>query len=133
MDWPEVFAAFVVCHVVGDYLLQTDWQARNKHGGLRGGPGTAQSRRALFSHVAIYTFSFVPILVPLWDSLGAGVLGVAALIGIPHLVQDDGRALMVYILRVKRCDTETARQIFTPVDQSFHLVALFLVALVAGS
>ena len=27
MPWVEVFAAFVVCHLVGDYLLQTDWQA----------------------------------------------------------------------------------------------------------
>ncbi|MEX2195142.1 MAG: DUF3307 domain-containing protein [Thermoleophilaceae bacterium] len=133
MDWSEVFVALVVCHVVGDYLLQTDWQARNKHGGLMRGPGTAESRRALFAHVAIYTLAFVPVFAALWDSLGAGVLGVAALVAVPHLIQDDGRGLMVYILRVKRCDADTARQIFTPVDQSFHLVALFLVALVAGS
>lgn len=133
MDWPGVFAAFVVSHVVGDYLLQTDWQARHKNGGLGSGPGVARSRRALLSHVALYTLAFVPVLVALWDSLGAGVFGIAALVAGPHLVQDDGRALMAYILRVKRCDAETARQIFTPVDQSFHLLALFLVALVAGS
>lgn len=133
MDWPEVFVAFLVCHAVGDYLLQTDWQARNKAGGLGGGPNAAESRRALLSHIATYTLAFLPIFVALWDSLGAGVLGVAALVAVPHFIQDDGRALMAYILRVKRCSPETARQIFTPVDQSFHLVALILVALVAGS
>lgn len=133
MDWPEVFAAFVVSHAVGDYLLQTDWQARNKHGGLAGGRAAAENRRALLAHVAVYTIAFVPVLVALWDSLGAGTLGVAALVAIPHLIQDDGRALTAYITRVKRCDADTARQIFTSVDQSFHLLALFLVALVAGS
>lgn len=133
MDWPAVFVTFVVSHAVGDYLLQTDWQARHKHGGLAGGREAAISRRALLTHVATYTLAFVPIFVALWDSLGAGVIGVAALVAVPHLMQDDGRMLMAYILRVKRCDAETARQIFTPVDQAFHLLALFLVALVAGS
>lgn len=133
MDWPEVFLAFWVSHAVGDYLLQTDWQARCKRGGLQGGPAAAENRRALLSHVATYTVAFVPVLVALWDSLGAGVIGVAALVAVPHLIQDDGRALSAYIRRVKHCDEETARQIFTPVDQSFHLLALFLVALVAGS
>lgn len=131
MDWPGVFAAFVVCHAVGDYLLQTDWQAKHKHGGLRSGAG--ERRLALISHVSVYTLAFVPVFIALWDSLGGGVFGIAALIFFPHLVQDDGRALGAYIRTVKRCDEATARQIFTPVDQSFHLLVLFLVALVAGS
>ena len=33
MSWVSVFAAFLVAHMVGDYLLQTDWQARHKRGG----------------------------------------------------------------------------------------------------
>lgn len=130
MDWPAVFAAFVVCHAVGDYLLQTDWQARNKRGGLGPDP---ESRRALFSHVLVYTLAFTPALVALWDSLGAGVFGVAGLIFIPHLIQDDGRLLTQYIRRVKGCDAVTVDSIFKSVDQSFHLVALILLALLAGS
>ena len=34
MEWFEVFAVFLVSHLVGDYLLQTDWQAVHKHRGL---------------------------------------------------------------------------------------------------
>ncbi|MGH2802932.1 MAG: hypothetical protein ACRDL4_07785, partial [Thermoleophilaceae bacterium] len=68
MPWVEVFAAFVVCHLVGDYLLQTDWQARHKRGGLGPDP---QSRRALASHIASYTLAFVPALVWLSDDIGA--------------------------------------------------------------
>lgn len=130
MDWTEVFAAFIVCHAVGDYLLQTDWQARNKRGGLGPDP---ERRRALLSHVTSYTLAFVPVLIALWDSLGAGVLGIAALVFIPHAIQDDGRLLTAYIRRVKGCDAVTVDSIFTSVDQSLHLVALFLLALLAGS
>ena len=63
MPWVEVFAVFIVTHVVGDYLLQTEWQAMNKHGGLT---GTAPMRRALGSHIATYTLAFVPALIWLW-------------------------------------------------------------------
>lgn len=34
MAWIEVFALFVVSHAVGDYVLQTEFQAINKRGGL---------------------------------------------------------------------------------------------------
>lgn len=130
MEWVEVFAVFVVCHLVGDYLLQTDWQARNKRGGLG---SSATARRALVSHVGIYTLAFAPAYVALWDDLGAGVAGVAALIFAPHLVQDDGRLVTAYLRRVKGCDAAGNDSLFTAVDQSFHMVALLLVALVAGS
>ena len=46
VSWVSVFAGFLVAHMVGDYLLQTDWQARHKRRGLAGDP---VSRRALFS------------------------------------------------------------------------------------
>ena len=53
-------ALFIVSHLVGDYLFQTDWQARNKTFGLGSDP---VARRALFSHVLIYTLAFVPAVV----------------------------------------------------------------------
>jgi len=52
-----VFVVFAVCHLVGDYAVQTDWQALNKRGGL-GSPG--DKRRALVTHVSTYTLTFVP-------------------------------------------------------------------------
>jgi hypothetical protein len=125
----EIFAAFVVSHLVGDYLLQTDWQARNKRGGLAGDP---ISRRALISHVFVYTLSFAPALIWLADDLGAGVVWVAALIFIPHLIQDDGRLITWFLYNVKGADDQTAAEIYTPVDQSFHVLTLFGIALVAA-
>jgi hypothetical protein len=130
VSWVEIFAAFVVSHLVGDYLLQTDWQARHKRGGLQGDP---VRRRALLSHVTTYTLTFVPTLIWMSDDLGAGVVWVAALIFIPHMIQDDGRLLTWFIFRVKGCTEQTAAEIYTPVDQTFHILTLFGIALAAGA
>src|SRR5215468_2084467 len=101
MPWVEVFAVFIVSHLVGDYMLQTDWQAVHKHGGLT---GTSTQRRALCSHIATYTLAFVPALVWLANSRGAGLAWIVALIAVPHLIQDDGRVLSFYALKVKKVD-----------------------------
>jgi hypothetical protein len=34
VPWVEAFSVFVVCHLAGDYLFQTDWEAAHKMGGL---------------------------------------------------------------------------------------------------
>jgi hypothetical protein len=130
VSWVEIFAAFVVSHLVGDYLLQTDWQARNKRLGLAGDP---VRRRALLSHVLVYTLTFVPTLIWLSDDLGAGVVWVAPLIFIPHVIQDDGRLLTWFIFKVKGASEESAREIYMAVDQSFHVLALFALAIAAGT
>jgi hypothetical protein len=129
MPWVEIFAVLVVSHVAGDFLLQTEWQATHKIGGLGGDP---IARRALLLHVTTYTLAFVPAFVWLADSLGAGVLGIAALVAGPHLVQDDGRLMLAYMRGVKRSHVQPGDRLYVMVDQSFHLIMLFLIALVAG-
>jgi hypothetical protein len=131
MAWVEIFAVFFVCHLVGDYLLQTDWEARNKRGGLGRDP---LARRALRRHIVTYTLAFVPALVWLADDIGAGeALALAPVIFVPHLIQDDGRLLTAYVVRVKGEGALEERSIMAAADQSFHIVALFLTALLAGS
>src|SRR3954453_23285867 len=129
MAWVEVFSAFVVCHLVGDYLLQTDHQARHKHGGLGADPA---ARRALLAHIATYTLAFVPALIWLADDLHAGVIWAAALIAAPHLVQDDGQLIERYIRRVKGVPSVNVPSIAPMVDQAFHVLALFALALLVG-
>jgi hypothetical protein len=130
VSWVSVLAAFLVAHMVGDYLLQTDWQAVNKRGGLGGDP---VARRALLTHVVTYTLAFLPALVwigaelePVW-AVVAGVL-----VFLPHLVIDDGRMVSLYLVRVKRADGLNFG-LAANVDQSFHVLSLFLVALLVGS
>ena len=130
MAWVEIFAVFVVSHVLGDYLLQTDWQATHKRGGLG---RDRNARMALLSHVASYTLAFVPAGIWLADDGGLGALGLVLLavgIYVPHMIQDDGRLLTRYIKIVKGDGAAETKEIFTPVDQSFHLIVLFCTALV---
>jgi hypothetical protein len=129
MPWVEVFVVFVVSHLVGDYLLQTEWQALNKRGGLR---GTPTMRRALLSHIATYTLAFVPSLIWLWPSRHAGVVWIAALVAVPHFIQDDGTLLAQYARTVKKADLRANPSLGAALDQAFHLLALFGLALLAG-
>lgn len=131
MKAAEVFVAFFVAHHVGDYLLQTDWQARTKPGGLGRDP---EARRALLSHVATYTLAFVPVLV--WIGLETSALaaaGLAALIFVPHLIVDDGRLVGVYTRRIKGGRGGVDPAVLSSVDQSLHYVALAAAALVAAT
>jgi len=129
MSWVEIFAAFAVSHLVGDYLLQTDWQARHKRCGLARGAGVA--RRSLFTHVLVYTLAFVPAV--LIYATGAQPAWVIPLIAIPHLIQDDGRLLQLYMKDVKGLDPQVNLPVSIMVDQTFHLLALLGLALLLGS
>ena len=130
MAWVEVFAVFVVCHLVGDYLLQTDWQANHKRGGLGSDP---EARRALGSHILTYTLAYVPAFVWLAGESGAVLMPVVALIAIPHWIQDDGRLLTLYIQKVKGMQAAANKSVAAAVDQSFHFIVLLATALLATS
>ncbi|HEY6731751.1 MAG TPA: DUF3307 domain-containing protein [Solirubrobacterales bacterium] len=127
MSWVEIFLVLVVCHLVGDFLLQTDWQARWKYGGLG---ADSIRRRALRNHLLTYMLAFVPALIWIAGENGlGGAVFAALLIAIPHWVQDDGRLLDLYMGTVKGMSEESPG-LRVAVDQSFHVVVLFLTALI---
>lgn len=129
MPWVEIFAVFVVSHLVGDFLLQTDLQATRKRGGLS---ANGEASRGLLSHTVTYTLAFVPALIWLSTDIGAWVFGIALLIAVPHMIQDDGRLLDIYMRRVKGVEPEPG-WLLVSVDQAWHMLALFLIALLAGN
>jgi Protein of unknown function (DUF3307) len=130
VSWVELFAVLAVCHMVGDFVVQTNWQAAHKRGGLG---GDRDARRALASHIATYTLTFVPALVWIGDVRGAGAaVGVAAAIAFPHLIQDDGRLLRSYMRSVKHVDPDD-QLVAVLVDQACHAVVLLVTALIVAS
>ena len=130
MSWVAVLAGFLVAHMVGDYLFQTDWQARNKRGGLS---GDAVARRALVTHVTTYTLAFLPAFIWIGSELDAAwALVAAVLVFVPHLLIDDGRVVTFYLTRVKGVDGFNV-SVAASVDQSFHVLSLFRVALLVGA
>ena len=130
MSWAEISIVFFVCHLVGDFLIQTSWQATNKHGGLGQDP---IARRALLSHALTYTLAFAPALVWIGEAAGLGTaLLIAAAIFLPHLIVDDGRLVRLYIREVKKCP-DPAERLRLMVDQSTHLICLWATALLAAA
>jgi hypothetical protein len=131
MSWPELFDVFILCHLTGDFLLQTNWQASNKAGGLGRDP---EKRRALASHAISYMSAYLPAL--LWIAIERGVLWAAAtvvLVGVPHWIQDDGRLVVVFAKRVKKLgEPPDPVPVYLMVDQTFHVIALFVVALLVA-
>jgi hypothetical protein len=129
VTWVEAFTVFLVCHCTGDFLLQTEFQATKKAGGLGSDP---VARRALLSHIFTYTLAFVPALVWLGSHHTIGLtLAGAAVLSITHLVQDDQRLLGLYARRVKKTEAQAGSPLWIFVDQSAHVVWLFAAALVA--
>jgi hypothetical protein len=76
--------------------------------------------------------AYIPSLIWLWSSLHGWVFGIAAVIAVPHLIQDDGRLLARYSMTVKKADITRNLSLSAALDQSFHLIALFLTALLAS-
>jgi hypothetical protein len=129
VSWPPVFAAFLVCHLAGDLLLQTEWQALTKVHGF----GDPEGRRALMSHVATYTLPYLPVLFWVGKDRGLGrAVLVAALIVVPHVFIDDGRFVGAWLRQVKH-SPDPAPSLRLMVDQSFHVVCLLGVAILAAA
>jgi hypothetical protein len=130
MPWPEVYLALLLSHLAGDFLLQTEFQAVNKRGGLGRDP---VRRRALALHGLTYTAAYLPALVWLAGGIGAlGAVACAAAITLPHLLIDDARVLFAWMSHVKHND-EPETWLIAAVDQTSHLVCLLPVALVAAT
>jgi hypothetical protein len=127
VPWSEVFIVLLLSHLAGDFLLQTDWQAEHKHGGLSSG---GESRRALFSHLTTYTLAFVPAFVWIGSELEAGTaLVTAGLVYFPHLLQDDGRLMARYVTQIKGPGAAKVPLVLVAVDQTCHFLVLFGTAL----
>jgi hypothetical protein len=126
MTWSAVFVAFFVAHLVGDFLLQTEWQAMSKHRGF----GDPVGRRALLAHGVSYTVAFVPALIWVGTEQGAlAAIGGALLVIVPHVAIDHGRLVPIWLRRVKHNPGIVAPALQLAVDQSFHMVCLLGLAL----
>jgi len=129
MTWPAALLALLASHLVGDFLVQTEWQATNKQGGL----ADSRSRRALIAHVVAYTAAFVPALV--WIGIETTpwrAVAVSAVVAIPHLLLDDGHFVQFWLRVVKRAPDPSVALTVT-VDQAFHVVCLVGAAVLAAA
>jgi len=130
MSWVEIFAVLLVAHLLGDFVLQTEWQALNKHGGLGRDP---VKRRALLMHIATYAIPFVPAFIWIADNETTGAAAACAAVALgTHLVQDDGQLLVWYVRHIKKTTAPFGSPLWMAIDQSCHVAFLFGAALLAA-
>jgi hypothetical protein len=116
-----IFESLVVAHILGDWLLQTEWQATNKE----------QNWSALIIHVGIYHLIVFVILY-----LGFGlsleiIVPVVAVLALLHGLLDR-RSFVLWLMRSLRITVKRKPEglLLLAVDQSAHLVLLALAAVV---
>lgn len=120
----SLFVALLLAHLVGDWLVQTDVQARDKAG----------SWLAMAEHIVGYHLVMLAVLALIWppgaSELPAFVIVVVS--AVTHAVIDR-RWPTVWLMRHTRSGklAEQMWGIFV-VDQALHLSILALLALVVG-
>jgi hypothetical protein len=118
-----LFESLVIGHLLGDWLLQTEWQAQNK----------ATRWGAMLVHVAIYHAVILVILVARY---GAGAMPVYLAVGglaISHAFLDR-KWPVAWLMRALRISVDRApdRALTLIVDQSLHLLLIALATVYLG-
>lgn len=115
-----IFEGLLMAHLLGDWLLQTEWQAQNK----------ASNWKALFAHVAVYHIIVFIILYFGFLLRAVPVTTVVVALGVLHAVLDRKSAVepIMKALRitVKR---QPERWLAIAVDQCIHLLLLGIASL----
>lgn len=118
----ELFVVLLVGHWIADYLLQTDYQARQK---------TIQWN-SLLIHCLIYTFVLSLLM---FFINGYFNWATSFLIFISHVVIDKGKITDMWAKKVKRIEDSNSMEAYLvkmQIDQVFHYSIIFIIALFAG-
>ncbi|MCL6639066.1 MAG: DUF3307 domain-containing protein [Firmicutes bacterium] len=110
----NLFTWLFIGHLVGDFLLQTNWMAARK----------STNCFALFVHVAVYTLSVVAFALP----AGGISFKAAAVIFLTHFILDKRNLVHYWVRAVNGAEGVEWLKIVS--DQCWHLLVLALVTLI---
>ena len=110
-----VFEVLLVGHVIGDWLLQTEWQALNK----------GRNWRAMLAHVIVYHIVITLLLGLKMGFSHTPIYPVILALAILHVIFDR-QHFVRWVMRALRItvDREPQRWLSVAVDQSLHVVIL---------
>lgn len=119
----DLFLLLLAGHLLGDWLVQTDWQALNK-------AKESGWASALLSHVFTYHLTMAVCVLPVWHTKGTAV--AFAISWWSHAFID--RRWPVRWLLRKTGSPGFAEQTWGVIatDQALHLTILALIAVAAG-
>lgn len=131
MDLILFCSAFIIQfigHRIGDFFLQTGWQAYNK----------ADIPLARLKHCVIYAFSISALLFLILDWKPILIIFVVTLI--EHFIIDSRKPVVAWILflekRVSNNQSLSSKDIpsflLLEIDQTFHYIRIFVISLLLG-
>lgn len=109
------FDALVVAHLIGDFLLQTGWMAKNK----------ATKWAPLFAHVVVYT---VVVTIAGWLAGGISVWAIA-LIFASHVLLDHKGFIGWWARQIQSIHRPSDAWVLIMTDQVFHVIILAVAVL----
>ena len=117
----SLFDKLLVAHLVGDWLLQTEWQALNK----------SKNIRAMASHIGVYSLVMLGVLVVDFGFQNIYVYLMVAFLGVSHAILDLGWPVVRLMKMTRGIVTRPPeRWLMMVVDQIIHVVTIAIVALV---
>ena len=111
----STFDLLIVAHLVGDWLLQTEWMAMEKR----------HNWRALLSHVAVYHAVIIAVLGYRFGYGDVRIYAVVVVLALTHALLDR-QWPVVRIMRLLRISgtRPPERWLEIAVDQSLHILLL---------
>lgn len=115
-----IFESLLLAHIVGDWLVQTEWQAVNKR----------HDWRALVTHVIIYHVIVFGVLAARFGFQEPAVYVAVVFLAITHAVLDRQRSVE-WLMRTFRhsVNRTNERWLVIVFDQAVHIVLIGLVTL----
>ena len=110
-----LFESLFLAHLLGDWVLQTEWQALNK----------TREWRALLMHLAVYHAIMLAVLLTRFSFTDARVWIAIIFLAATHAVLDR-RTFTINLLKAFRgiVQREPESWLVLAVDQSLHLLAI---------
>jgi len=114
-----IFEVLLMAHLIGDWLLQTEWQAKNKE----------YNWMALVIHILIYHIIIVLALVIFFNFDKIMLLWIVLSMAVIHAILDR-RKSVIWLMKTLRitAEREPSGWLLIAVDQSLHLLLLGIVA-----
>lgn len=104
------FDFLLIGHLIGDFLLQSSWMAKNK----------ASKWLPLLAHVTVYT-----IVVGIFGAMSGGLaLAAIALIIISHIILDRRTFVSFWVRNVQTAKGPEQAWLCIVADQIFHIIIL---------
>lgn len=119
-----IFEGLLMAHLLGDWLLQTEWQVLNK----------TTNARALGTHVVVYHAVVLVVLLLGFSLRLVPVIGVVVALAVFHTILDR-RTAVRRLMRTLRLIVvrEPDQWLAIVVDQALHLLSLGLASWVLSA